>query len=183
MQTPRCNSVSQPIWRIASQNGNYECAIKIVEAAKAQGKHILDAVNKVGRTPCYAAIEKAHVETAGVLAKAGADLRRASPVYFDERQKAYDPSPSLRVRYPLDRTIRSFTTLSCASCGESNPALKLCGKCGLAYFCNKECQQKCWPSHKKCCSKLAKGAGLLSGKMPDPPSEPFGFEDGFISVI
>jgi hypothetical protein len=99
----------------------------------------------------------------------------------------FDPEPGpagsfLAIQYPLDMSVRSHATLSCAGCGALAPDLKQCAKCRLAFFCNRECQKQYWPLHKRCCSKLAKGRdmyGDLDGPFPMPLSEPYGFQDGF----
>jgi ankyrin repeat protein len=47
--------------------------------------------------------------------------------------------------------------LPCRSCGTKKDAteLKKCGTCGMARYCNNECQKLDWAIHKKQCKKLA----------------------------
>lgn len=56
----RCphGSTSQPIW-LAAQNGHAACVAKLVQAAAAAGKQIVDATNNMGRTPLSIAIHRA----------------------------------------------------------------------------------------------------------------------------
>ena len=48
----------------------------------------------------------------------------------------------------------------CFACSKREPigssTLKTCSKCGLAQYCNKECQIKGWTTHKKTCGILKK---------------------------
>lgn len=166
---------------MAAAEGWYACVAVLAHAADAQGKSIIDTTNRLGRTPCYMAMSKGHAEVVGLLARAGADLRRTSPLYYVESGPNLHPSPILKVHYALDKTIRSFTTKTCAECGEFHEMLLHCSQCNMAFFCNRDCQRKCWPSHKKCCGQLTLGASLYAGEgpVPDPPSEPFGFASEF----
>jgi hypothetical protein len=47
------------------------------------------------------------------------------------------------------------STKSCAHCGKSGSevSLKLCAKCGNAFYCSRDCQLAAWPEHKKSCKK------------------------------
>ena len=42
----------------------------------------------------------------------------------------------------------------CASCGKTGK-LKKCSRCKSIFYCNEDCQQKDWKSHKGKCPKLA----------------------------
>lgn len=43
---------------------------------------------------------------------------------------------------------------ACSFCFKSSTtSLDLCGGCKLVRYCNKECQKKAWPEHKKTCKK------------------------------
>ena len=80
---PHTGSISSCIW-IASQNGYARCVALLVNKALEDPTlvHLIDAPNKNGKTPCSIAAELGRVEVVGILARAGADLRRASPCYF-----------------------------------------------------------------------------------------------------
>lgn len=162
-RTCQPRSMTQPIW-IAAQNGHAACVARLLQAAAASDKKIVDAANVAGKTPCSIAIELAHPEVVGVLVRAGADVRRASPTYYsDANGNNFDPSPQFPVQHAVDMTIRSYATKSCVACGmkaSSDPEQQVgqckfsrCGKCKLAYYCPKACQLDSWPSHKKCCKR------------------------------
>ncbi len=40
----------------------------------------------------------------------------------------------------------------CLGCSNKNAQFR-CSKCKSVYFCNKECQKKCWKIHKKHCQR------------------------------
>jgi hypothetical protein len=187
--SPKRNPTTTALW-IASQNGHTACAVEILKAAEQKGvlKRLLEQTNLVGTTPCCVGVERGHAQVVGALAKAGCDIRQASPVYYcTETNHNFDPVPAppgmmLSVQYPLDMAVRSHATLSCAHCGANTPEIKQCGKCKLAYFCNRKCQTKHWPLHKRCCSELATGRDMYgdpAGPFPEPLSEPYGFQDPF----
>jgi ankyrin repeat protein len=187
--SPSVNPTTTVLW-IAAQEGHAAAAAEILKAAEQQqlSKRLLEQTNASGLTPCCVGIERGHVQIVGVLVKAGCDVRRASPVYYCSKEgRCFDPQPAekgtfLAVQYPLDMSVRSHATLSCAGCGVLDPDVKQCGKCKLAMFCTRECQMKSWPLHKRCCSKLAMGRDMYgdpAGPFPMPLNEPYGFQDGF----
>jgi hypothetical protein len=185
MLTPRVDPTKTAFW-IACEHGHAACAVEFLKAAEQQGllKRLIEKTNSIGTTPCCVGAERGHAEIVGVLVKAGCDIRLASPAYYCiDNNPNCDPVPTPRaVQYPLDMSIRSHATLSCANCGATAPDLKQCGKCKLAYFCNRECQTKHWPLHKRCCSKLATGRDMYgdpAGPFPEPLNEPYGFQDAF----
>jgi ankyrin repeat protein len=188
MLSPRVNPTTTALW-IASQDGHAECVAEILKAAEQQGhlKRLIEQTNSIGITPCAAGVASGRAKVVGVLVKAGCDVRRASPAYYiTPDDLTFDPMPSFgcarAVQYPLDMAVRSYATVSCAGCGVFDPDLKQCAKCKLAYFCGIECQRKHWPLHKKCCSQLAAGQKLYgdpTGKVPELPSEQYGFYGGF----
>eukprot|EP00966_Prymnesium_polylepis_P065439 1518826-Prymnesium_polylepis.2 len=52
---------------------------------------------------------------------------------------------------PVPTTEGAGTSIEgrCDHCGQR--ALKKCAGCGTVVFCNKECQTRAWPRHKKLC--------------------------------
>ena len=219
------NGTTQAVW-IASQNGHASCVAALVNAAAEQQKNIVDATNREGKTPCSIALQMGHAAVVGVLVKAGADVRRASPTYYSEideegtRKCNFDPSPSFPVHYSIDKAVRSYATKICCGCGKAANEIKIekasaepgetvetvlsrCGKCKLAYFCSRPCQLSAWPSHKRACTDLQKGALMVQAAAPQtasstsaaaqgggggggggdkPPKAPCGFLDAFGAV-
>lgn len=68
-------------------------------------------------------------------------------------------------------TMRSFTQSSCHACGKVNDDIKTegkqlmkCGACQNQYnkgwFCDRECQRRCWKTHKKNCAGTGDGVGI-----------------------
>lgn len=179
-----------PIW-IAAHNGHAECVALLLKAAMVTNTDILERTNNAGKTPAYTTIEICRPAALGVLAKAGADLRRCTPCFYSEEWNdaihcSDIDNDSFPMHYALDMTVQSFKHLICLGCnkgqGEASVNLQKCGKCKMANFCGKECQLKCWPSHKKVCGKISKGAALIgdpSGPIPEPKKEAFGFEEEF----
>ena len=45
----------------------------------------------------------------------------------------------------------------CSTCGEQKEKLMICGGCKGAWYCNRECQRRDWPTHKPTCVSPAKG--------------------------
>ena len=41
----------------------------------------------------------------------------------------------------------------CDECGKASATLKNCARCGVAKYCNHDCQKKAWKAHKKECRK------------------------------
>lgn len=52
----------------------------------------------------------------------------------------------------------------CFVCGESKTkdgaALMVCGNCGSARYCSRECQKQAWKEHKKFCNFIKQGKEL-----------------------
>ena len=42
-------------------------------------------------------------------------------------------------------------TFICFTCGKAAPKLLTCSQCHRAHYCDRECQRKDWPRHKKAC--------------------------------
>ena len=186
-------STTQAIW-LAAQFGHASCVAVLVNAAAKQHKDIVDATNREGKTPCSIALQMGHAAVVGVLVKAGADVRRASPAYYSEfadedgtRKTDFDPTPACPVHHSIDKAVRSFATKTCCGCGKAANEIKVdnasaaqgataekslsrCGKCALAYFCSRECQLSEWPSHKRACADLHKGALLVQPAAPETAS-------------
>lgn len=40
----------------------------------------------------------------------------------------------------------------CGSCGKE--AVKKCGRCGIEWYCSRECQVKQWKTHKQVCDLI-----------------------------
>jgi ankyrin repeat protein len=80
---PPGNSRTEPIV-FAAQHGHASCVALLAEAAANQGKQasFFEAGSLEGRTSAYCGVEQGMSDVVGVLAKAGADLRKACPVYF-----------------------------------------------------------------------------------------------------
>ena len=43
----------------------------------------------------------------------------------------------------------------CLACGKAPRRLKVCSKCRSAWFCDRECQLQCHPSHKEECKRVS----------------------------
>jgi len=174
---PHTGSITSCIW-IASQNGHARCVALLVNKALEDPTlvHLIDAPNKNGKTPCSIAAELGRVEVVGILARAGADLRRASPRYFscknptkENTNNQFDPvpdGPPSKFHYPLVSAIRSQARHACASKScmptlEKAQSAKKCSKCALVYYCHRDCQVKDWPKHKLVCRGLAKGRNMV----------------------
>lgn len=181
------NSNTQAIV-LAAQNGRAKCVALLAEAAADQGKQILEARSKVGRTPSYIGVERAFPAVVGALAKAGADLRKACPVYFCINESdLVDPDPHFADHFALNCAVRSFVSCECTHCGKDNTLdnLSKCARCRMAYYCSRDCQKQNWAMHKKCCKELRKGQDMFgdpSRGVPSPANEPFGFEESFGAV-
>ena len=179
------NSSTQAI-SFAAQNNRPSCIAKLAEAAKSKNKRsILEAPSKFGRTPAYVGVERAFPEVVGVLTKAGADLRRACPVYFTYHDSFVDPFPDFPDHFALNATVRSFVSGSCTQCGAGAATTMKCSRCRMAFFCGPECQKQNWSSHKRCCKGLRRGQDLFGDPkkgIPDPSSEPYGFQEDFTEV-
>lgn len=198
---PATGSPTTPIC-IAAQNGHAEVVALLARAILAQHGDAtaatlaaIDATNRDGKTPARLAVEHGETECVGALVRAGADLRRASPMHYSLRTPTPDNDANvshfhtdlstegneggqLGMCSAVDRAVRSRATRSCAECGVAkyDPALKAvqkvmsCGGCGIAYFCGKECQTKGWNAHKQCCKGLREGGDRV--KPPVDPAAP-----------
>ncbi|PNH09398.1 Ubiquitin carboxyl-terminal hydrolase 18, partial [Tetrabaena socialis] len=57
----------------------------------------------------------------------------------------------------------------CLQCGQLIPVPKTCGRCKLAAYCSRECQQKHWGRHKLHCERLQRDTSGVARPAPDPP--------------
>jgi len=172
---------------IAAQHGHADCVAVLARAAEDQNKDILEAASREGRATSFVGVERNFPKVVGVLAKAGADLRRACPVYFSIDGRFTDPTPHLAGHHSLNQSVRSFVESRCArsDCGEKSLDFLSCSRCRMACYCSEDCQKDDWQIHKRCCKQLRQGADLLGNTSDPPPSpakEPFGFEDPFTSA-
>jgi hypothetical protein len=53
-------------------------------------------------------------------------------------------------------TTNTYDPESCAMCGKAGE-LKTCSRCGIARYCDEECQKKDWVTHKRHCAKRPVG--------------------------
>lgn len=191
----QCQSPTIPL-NIAAQYGTVgSLAILAKQALDDDRQELIDSKSHRGQTPAAITVQKGHAECFGILAKAGADLRIACPVYLAldvGHQNLVDPDPEVlggRLPHELLKTVRSFTELKCAGCGKLEDAtckLNVCTRCDLARYCSKDCQVNDFPQHKKCCKLIRKGADQLPSvsRMPMGPKKgvvgfdiPFGAAD------
>jgi len=182
-------SLTQPVWP-AAQNGHAKCVAVLVNAAAEQQKEIVDATNKLCKTPCSIDIEMGHADVVGVLLKAGADARRSTPMFYSvldprdgDQSHQVDPGPHLPVHHTLEMAVQSFASKACCGCKAAGPDLALPSaaasttseagdvtkkslsrraKCQFAYFCDHDCQKSVWSSHKLACSNLRAGSLLCT---------------------
>ena len=49
------------------------------------------------------------------------------------------------------RWRKDLTNSRCSECDRESGANKICGQCGMVYYCSQECQRKAWPGHKESC--------------------------------
>lgn len=186
-------STTTPIW-IAAQNGHAPTLARLLEGAQRASllTPLIDATNRQSKTPANIAIELGHADVIGVLARCGADLRRASPAFYGlrdseaQRVDHFTVTPSSPGHFALDAAARSFAAKQCCHCGAPVPGCSRCSRCALAYYCGRECQLANWPSHKGVCPKLRRGASLVSPDVipavAEPPwasLPPFGFDEPF----
>lgn len=61
----------------------------------------------------------------------------------------------------------------CQTCGRTMVTLaiamqhgRVCGRCRLVYYCDKECQRRDWPVHKTNCRSVEKGAMISNDTCP-----------------
>ncbi|KAF9879699.1 SMB protein [Colletotrichum karsti] len=61
---------------------------------------------------------------------------------------------------------RDFGEPSCFNCGKIEADLgavpKKCGKCGVAWFCNVDCQKEAWKNHKLVCKTRSEKNGMIN---------------------
>ena len=53
----------------------------------------------------------------------------------------------------------------CSGCGSDKIGLKSCGGCRQAWYCDKECQRKAWPTHKHLCQQVIANINTLSEQL------------------
>lgn len=89
--------------------------------------------------------------------------------------------------HKIRHSILSFSPVSvyaCASCGEQDVVLRLCGNCRSAVYCNVDCQRADWSSHRKFCklrnpayfdktqgSRIQWYTDLIKENRPETPEE------------
>ena len=55
----------------------------------------------------------------------------------------------------------------CSGCNQEKIGLKSCGGCREAWYCDKECQKKAWPTHKHLCRPVIAKISELSERLND----------------
>ena len=55
----------------------------------------------------------------------------------------------------------------CSGCNQEKIGLKSCGGCREAWYCDKECQKKAWPTHKHLCRQVIATISELSERLND----------------
>lgn len=121
------------------------------------------AVRRVCRGPETGTIKAFHLSSKSCAACLPASCLPAfPPVLAFDSWLAISPLPN--------EPLFSLATASCAAgvehkrcshCGATPPQLRVCYACGTAVYCDKECQQAAWPSHRKAC-KLAAAAKAMA---------------------
>ena len=143
-------------------------AVLATKALSIGRPELLESCDLKGRSPAYLAIQKGSPECLGVMAKAGANLHRATPHVYQihGNDNLIDSGECFPIHHALNQTTLSFTTRTCLKCYKGNECegitLKVCNQCKLAYFCSPACQQAKWPEHKKVCKKIRKGSDLVT---------------------
>jgi hypothetical protein len=181
-------SPTRPI-NIATQRGNHDAVVVMAKACIQQHKtNLFETTNLVGRTPAYISVERNFPICLGILSKAGADLRRACPLYvvLNGSDHNVDPRPhDFPGHHALASTVRSFVNKECTNCGEHSQAdkqsLLKCGRCQMAYYCSIDCQKKNYKTfHKLCCKSIKQGTDMvryIGAPLPSPSIEYFGPKD------
>ena len=178
---PGAPSLSTPLNIAAQYQRPENLAILATKALQEGRPELLEApdlsrrerpLNPEGRSPAYISVQKGNPVCLGVMAKVGANLHRAIPHTWQApgTENLIDPDEEcMPVHAALVETVMSFTTAMCLSCMETEN-VKVCNQCKMAYFCGSSCQKKKWPSHKKVCKKIRRGADLVTfcDSMPRP---------------
>ena len=177
-------STTTSLW-MACQNNHLGIVSSILDGAATQGvlTELVDKTNLRGLTPCCVALQRGLCEIAGALIRAGSDLSRASPEFYQipigrdfdgtERMSNRTPTEDHPVHHALDRAVQSAAHKSCLGCGASperektltskkKKKLSRCSCCKVAYFCGRDCQKKIWSKHKIVCKRLAHGSASLN---------------------
>ena len=179
---------------VAVQNNEIHSVAVLCRAAVLQNQmETMNDVNLYNKSCANVALGRAFVESIGILAKAGADLRRGFALYWtplhecmNPQTYSVDPDPDMQPHSSLMQTMVSFNTMECVECKIISESNVCCARCRMAHYCGKECQTKNYKTHKLVCKRLRKGQDLLddlpleNGKLPRPNPEQFGFTRPFL---
>ena len=133
----------------AAANGRYKCVEVLL---KADAK--VTPVNNLGWSANFLAMKNEHLEVSKLLVHGGADMS-----YDLEMSKKYIATYAQKDAKAVNQTMEDLSAgrpvnlgvKSCLGCGKEGEELSRCGRCKAAWFCDRECQRKAWPSHKAEC--------------------------------
>lgn len=92
----------------------------------------------------------AAAQTAAAAASAAA-AAEAAPVVLSDAAAAAASSDASAVH-------------ACDHCQQASANALRCSKCKTVWYCNRECQKKAWPGHKRRCNQATAAAGDAAGK-------------------
>ncbi|KAI9065998.1 ankyrin [Trametes sanguinea] len=113
--------------------------------------------DRFGCVPLLSAMQYDCVECVDALLEFGArlDIRDADGKTPDGLAIYAGPAIAAAVqRWKRERTgeTHPLDRKACATCGETNVALKKCAKCQAIFYCSRECQKSHWPQHRLMCA-------------------------------
>lgn len=81
-----------------------------------------------------------------------ATCKQAAAAYQAQQAKAQAESANTAAIKAASGGTTMTTMQTCLACGvKKHQGLMVCGSCKQARFCDRDCQRKAWPSHKKDC--------------------------------
>lgn len=79
--------------------------------------------------------------------------RQAKILFLKDKDTFLRMAQSLKSAYNIETFEHLISEeVRCAGCGD--PAVKRCSRCKIERYCGRECQVKCWESHKRVCNTV-----------------------------
>ncbi|KAH9837635.1 uncharacterized protein C8Q71DRAFT_753664 [Rhodofomes roseus] len=150
-----CDIVGLTALHHATQN-TYGPTVALARVLLENGADV-NYQNRYGEVPIMAAFQIGDPRMVELLMEFGADLAKPDADGTTGQSMFVNTGPTVTaavMKWMRKRTGEQLPLdgKSCAKCGKTNGALKICSKCHAVKYCSPECQRAHWREHKQTCT-------------------------------